>query len=90
MKRAQYIYEFYDTSVIVIRDVGNHNVCPTVTNGAEEVVAEILERFGGTLSGRRVYYYDSEGDLAELVVKDKRFAGFAPVSLLMKSALEKT
>ena len=59
---------------LCIRDVGQWGHYPTVTNGAEEVVAELAPR----LHGRRLEYYDSEGHRDQLLVRDGRFAGFAP------------
>ena len=59
---------------LVIRDVVHWDEHPTVTNAAEAVV----ERLAPHLNGRRLFYYDSEGRLDELLVKDGRFAGFAP------------
>jgi hypothetical protein len=50
-----------------------------VTNDAEWVVAQLA----GYLLGRRLFYYDSLGSLDELVVKEGRFAGFAPARVLM-------
>ena len=59
---------------VVIRDLGPWNRHLTVTNGAEEVVAELAPR----LRGRRLEYYDSDGNRDQLLVRDGRFAGFAP------------
>lgn len=59
---------------IIIQDIGPWEVFPTVTNDAEAVVAELAP----TLKGRRLLYYDSDGELDELMVKDGKFAGFFP------------
>lgn len=62
---------------LVIKDVGPWDRHPTITNDAEHVVQVLLASF--TLQpGQRLLYYDSEGQLAELLIKDGRFAGFAP------------
>lgn len=59
--------------VILDRNLGNRSV----TNDAEAVVAELIA--GGFLPGdRRLLYYDSEGMLDELLIKDGRFVGSAP------------
>lgn len=82
MNQANYTIEHVDAKRIVIRDLGPWNVYQTVTNAAENVVAElwISDRLDG---GRRLFYYDSEGDLGELLVKDGEFAGFAPADISM-------
>ena len=64
---------------VLIRDLGPWNRHFTVTNDAENVVKEIVDK--GFLEGRRLFYFDSEGELGELKVSEKgRFAGFAPAS----------
>lgn len=60
---------------LVIRDIGPHNKYMTVTNDAECVVDELVVR-GILKSNQRLFYYDSDGQLDEIVVKDNRFAGF--------------
>lgn len=75
MRCANYVVEVDTPYTFIIRDVGPWHLHPTVTNDAEQVVKEIAPR----LNGRKLLYYDSEDDLSELVVKDGRFAGFAPV-----------
>lgn len=57
---------------LVIRDLGPWDRHPTVTNDAESVVRELEP----ILSGRRLFYYDSTGQLDELVIRDGHFAGF--------------
>lgn len=78
MRRASYvIVKDKPDEPLVIRDVGPWEICPTVTNAAEEVVVELV-RTGHLTEGRRLLYYDSENVLDELLVKDGKFAGFAP------------
>jgi hypothetical protein len=36
----------------------------------------VVEDLASMLNGRRLFYYDSEGELTELLVKDGKFAGF--------------
>lgn len=64
-----------DKLFIIIRDIGPWDKYPSVTNGAEDVV-ESLVRSGRLLPGWRLFYYDTEGILDELLVKDGKFAGF--------------
>jgi hypothetical protein len=60
---------------LVLRDNGPWDQHPTITNDAEFVVESVAEQLGD----RRLLYFDSEGDFAILIVKNGRFAGFAPV-----------
>ena len=59
---------------ILLQDEGPWDKFQTITNAAEEVVAELAP----TLAGRRLFYADSEGQVDELLVKDGAFAGFKP------------
>ncbi len=62
--------------VLVVRDLGPWDQFPTITNAAEELVEHLHET--DVLAGRRLFYYDSEGELGELLHRDGRFGGFAP------------
>lgn len=74
MKRIpSYLIEVETDDHIILRDIGPWEDHPTITNGAELVVQEMLPQ----LRGRKLYYYDSEGELDELVVADGKFTGFA-------------
>jgi hypothetical protein len=70
-------YEILDATPyhLVIRDIGPWDKYPTITNDAENVVAELAEQ----LAGRMLLYFDSEGELSRLRVREGRFAGFEPV-----------
>lgn len=61
-------------TVLCIQDIGPWHMFPTVTNDADSVVEELAPK----LNGRRLEYYDSEGNRDQLLVKDGKFAGFAP------------
>jgi hypothetical protein len=74
MKSPHYIIVSDDSDCLLIMDVGPWDVYPTVTSGAEQVVAELA----GRLRGRRLEYIDSEGRQDQLLVRDGKFAGFAP------------
>ena len=59
---------------LVIRDL---DVGKSVTNDAENVVEDLVAA-GMLQDGRRLLYYDTMGQLDELIIKDGRFADFAP------------
>jgi hypothetical protein len=59
---------------VLIRDLGPWSKHSTVTNDAATVVAALVP----VLSGKRLFYFDSEGELTELKISNGRFAGFAP------------
>ncbi len=63
--------------VLVIRDVGPWDRHKTVTNAAEQVVSNLYDQ-GLLDDGRRLLYYDSEGDRDELLHQDGKFLGFKP------------
>ncbi len=83
-RAANYEIVKSDEHSIVLRDVGPHDLFKTVTNAADDVVRELVE--GGLLKhGMHLFYYDSEGEFGELLLKDTtpdgtylRMAGFAP------------
>lgn len=69
--------DFLQQKPLVIRDIGPWDKHMTITNGAEDVVEQLVAE-GKLPEGRRLLYYDSEGELDEILVKDGKFAGFAP------------
>ena len=73
MNKAAYEVVERDAGKVVLRDVGPWNEHPTVTNDAEQVVEEVFAWAGA----RRILYYDSEGELTELVHDGPRFVRFA-------------
>lgn len=74
MKRsAQFRVESFDPERLVIRDLGPWSIFPSVTNDAEGVLKRL-----SPAPGQRVFYYDSEGQLDELVHENGRFVRFAP------------
>lgn len=74
MRRSNYTLVQDDSEKVVIRDLGPWDEYLSVTNDAEQVVEELAP----TLLGRRLFYYDSAGQLDELIVKDGKFHSFAP------------
>jgi hypothetical protein len=69
-------YEFINETaqgIIFIEDVG-HNHTISVTNDAEAVVYEIVNKYGD----KRIVYKDSMGNWDELLHDGDQFTGFAP------------
>jgi len=77
MRRANYEILKDEPDMLLIRDIGPWTEHPTVTNDAEGVVEDLAKQ-GRMPAGRRLVYYDSEGELDEILVKDGKFVGFAP------------
>ena len=63
---------------LVIQDMGPWDRYPTITNAPEPTVAECLPLLRHGPFFRRLFYVDSSGDLAELVVRGNDFYRFAP------------
>ena len=62
---------------VVIRDIGPWHIHMTVTNDIEHVVAELYDK--GILGERQtLLYYDSYGDLDQVLHVGREFVGFAP------------
>lgn len=72
MRRAQYTVDMDGSESITLRDIGPWDKHPTITNDAEQVAADMIP----TLQGRRLFYWDSDGNRTELLIKDGKFAGF--------------
>lgn len=77
MQRARFEIVESSSQKLVIRDLGPWDQHPTVTNDAEGVVERLVAVFG-RLGGRQLFYFDSLGDLDEIVIRDGKFAGFRP------------
>lgn len=71
--------DFLCNRPLVLRDVGPWDRFPTVTNDAEGVVLHYFNA-GKLPEGRRLLYYDSEGQLTELKHEAGVFKGFAPAT----------
>lgn len=78
MRNAKYVLVRGDSHATYIRDVGPWDRHLTVTNDAEKVVETLILQ-GLLPAGRRLFYYDSDGVLEEILVKNGRFIGFTPV-----------
>lgn len=77
-RKANYVTVMQgDSNRLLIRDIGPWDTHPSVTNDAENVVQELV-REGMLPVGRRLFYYDSDGQMDEILVKGGTFVGFAP------------
>ena len=80
-REAQYIIDEgeSDKDKIIIHDIGQWSSNLTVTNDVENVVRK-LARAGYLPPQRRLFYYDSEGELSEIIVRDGEFyhVGYVP------------
>jgi hypothetical protein len=79
--RARWCVELELPWLLVIRDIGPWDQHSSVTNDAENVVYDLIHNDGLLKPGMRLWYYDSEGQLDELVVVGGLFCGFGPVTL---------
>jgi hypothetical protein len=75
-KPANFSIVLQTSKSLLIRDDGPWNVHFTVTNDAARVVEHLASR--SLLEGRRLFYFDSEREIAELVHQDGKFVRFAP------------
>lgn len=57
---------------ILIQDIGPWTEYRTVTNDVENVVEGLFSK----LNGRHLYYIDSQGNKAEIVIKNNKFEEF--------------
>ena len=74
-KRSNYKIASSDCSTVILRDVGPHDKYLTVTNDAENVVRDI-HRKGLLSSSQDLYYFDTEGELTELIYENGKFSRF--------------
>lgn len=76
--RYQIVSTTRQSDVVLIRDVGHH-VGKTITNAVEEVIWTMIAR-KQLLPNDRLFYIDSDGDLAEICHEQSVFLGFATVA----------
>lgn len=74
-RRANYEIVNATSDFLTIRDLGPWDQYMTVTNAAEEVLQELIEK-NILHEGQRLLYYDSENNLDEIEWKNGRFVGF--------------
>ena len=72
MKRSNYKIVSQTSDMIELVDLGPWNQYLTITNDAENVIADLAP----ILNGRRVFYEDSEGEVTELLHNNGVFTGF--------------
>jgi hypothetical protein len=60
---------------VVIKDIGPWDKFFTVTNNAENVVIELVQK-GVLKPGNRLFYFDSVGDLSEIKIVGDKFCRF--------------
>ena len=75
-------YEIVEDSItgedpLIIKDVGPWNKFTSVTNNAERVVIDLFVS-RKLMEGQRLLYYDTEGNLDEIVIKSGHVVGFKP------------
>lgn len=75
MGHANFRIVGHTSKVVIIEDLGPWSGHPTVTNDAEWVVSSLAFE----LRGRRLWYFDSEGNLDELLIERGKFVAFAAV-----------
>ncbi len=81
MRRARYSVRGVPLQgfAVLIKDMGPWDMFPTVTNDAEGVLADLISRGYVRSASDRIAYYDSEGELAEILHDGCQFKGFGPV-----------
>lgn len=72
--RARYSIAKETATSLTIRDESRRFGTMTVTNDAEAVVEHLADQ--RLIDGRRLFYYDSEDQLDELVHENGRFVRF--------------
>ena len=72
------VHEETNDQVLTIRDDGPWNEFQTVTNATEKVVTELYET-GLLHTEQKLLYYDSDGDLDEIVHLNGRFVAFRAI-----------
>lgn len=69
---AQAIVFYNGPEALIIEDVGPWDEYPTITNDVEGAVMRVADILGE----RRLFYYDSEGELDEILVEHGHFVAF--------------
>lgn len=70
LNRSDYMLWRETVGYVIIKDSNKGDM--SVTHDADNIVAE-LSVF---LKGRKLYYYDTDNNLDEIVIRNGKFAGF--------------
>ena len=76
--RARWNSYVQEDGSLVLQDIGPWNTCPTITNDVENVVYDLAHVLGRLKPGQRLFYYDSEGVLDEIIHEGGKFVRFGP------------
>ena len=76
MKRSNYVIERETEYEIVLHDIGPWDIFLTITNDAENIISALSPE----QKNKRVFYYDSENVLTELVIINDDFSHFRDIS----------
>lgn len=71
---SKFTIAYSDNDIVILID---HDNGASVTNDAENVILWLVEHFGGSLSGRNVYYRDTTGVYDQLNHQNNIFTGFS-------------
>ena len=63
--RSKYSVILQVKDFVLIKDIGPHDQYLTITNDVEKVVRDLVSN-GKIQSGQRLFYLDSEGEMAEI------------------------
>jgi len=75
MRKVNFEVIQQNDEMVLLKDLGPWDKYLSITNGAEQVVASVAP----WLNGRRLEYIDSTGNRDQILVKDGKFSGFAPI-----------
>jgi len=77
IKRSNWTVEEVNDQHITLRDLGPWDEYMTITNDIESVIKDL----SSSIAGRRVFYYNNNEELNEVVIKNGEFSGFYPVEV---------
>ncbi len=75
--RCRYRFVKINSREVVIRDIGPWSEFMTITNDVEALVEHMYE-VHQLFRNQRLFYYDSEDQLDEIIHKQNEFVRFAP------------
>jgi hypothetical protein len=77
--KSKYAKERTEAGDLILHDCGGP-LNRSVTNDAENIIPDLVRR-GHLIEGQRCFYFDSEGDFAELVWADGAFVKYAAADI---------